>query len=134
MQDEEITLFNACTDLVTLKKYEAFLLRLLNDKGVGEWIGVRELCWQIGVADDELTAVLFATWLPDPKAQDGYVVIMFYDDESKWSMAAHYNRARLVGGALPSQVPQPNGTALPASGSITQQAAPATGGNISRRR
>ena len=103
MQDEEITLLNACTDLISLKKWEAFPQRLLGDKRPGEWIGAREFCQQIGIAADDLTAELFATWLPDPMAHDGYVVILFYDNESKWSMAAHYNRIRLVGGALPNQ-------------------------------
>jgi hypothetical protein len=123
MQDEEITLLNACTDLVSLKQWEAFPLRLLG-KRPGEWIAVREFCQQIGVAADNLTPELFAAWLPDPKAHNGYVVIMFYDDESKWSMAAHYNRVRLVGGALPTQPLQTTGAALPASsGSTAQQAA-----------
>ena len=126
MQDEEITLLNACMDLVSLKRWEAFPLRLLGGKRPGEWIGAREFCQQIGVAADNLPAELFATWLPDPKAQDGYVVIMFYDDESKWSMAAHYNRGRLVSGPLPTQVSQPNGAAHPAAaGSRSQPAAPA---------
>ena len=124
MQDEEITLLNACMDLVSLKRWEAFPLRLLGGKRPGEWIGAREFCQQIGVAADNLTAELFAAWLPDPKARDGYVVIMFYDDESKWSMAAHYNRERLVGGALPSQVAQPT-TRPAAAGSTSQLAAPA---------
>ena len=126
MQEDEITLFNACTDLVSLRKHEAFPLHLLGTKQPGEWIGVREFCLRIGVAPGVLSPDLFATWLPDPMAHDGYAVILFYDDESKWSMAAHYNRLRLVGGELPTQVRQPTGVALPAaSGSTSQQAVPA---------
>ena len=34
-------------------------------------------------------------------------MILFYDDESKWSMAAHYNRRRLLGEASPDPSPQP---------------------------
>jgi hypothetical protein len=102
MQDDEITLFNACAELLSLKKWEAFPLRLLSNKGAGEWIGAQEFCQQIGVGANDLTPELYAAWLPDPKAHDGYVVIVFYDDESKWSMAAHYNRARLVGRAVPT--------------------------------
>ena len=125
MQDEEIILLNACTDLVSLKKWETFPTRLLSKRS-GEWISVRELCQQIGVAAEDLTPELFATWLADPKVNDGYVVILFYDDESKWSMAAHYNRARLMGDSSPSQRLQPTETALPASSGPTyQQVAPA---------
>ena len=94
MQDEEIALFNACADLVSLKKWEAFPLHLLGSWRAGEWIGVREVCLQISVAVGDLAPDLFAAWLPDPKGHDGYAVILFYEDESKWSMAAHYNRGR----------------------------------------
>ncbi len=126
MQDEEVVLFNACADLVTLKKCEAFPLRLLGGKRPGDWVGVRQLCQQLGLAADDLTPELFAAWLPDPKADDGYVVILFYDDESKWSMAAHYNRGRLLGGPAPNEAPQPTGAALPASaGATSPQESPA---------
>src|SRR5438309_6891628 len=99
MQDDETNLINACTDLVSLKKCEAFPLHLLGSKRPGEWVGVGEFCQQVGVVPGNVKPQLFATWLPDPLAQDGYVVVLFYDDESKWSMAAHYNRLRLFGTA-----------------------------------
>ena len=122
MQDDEITLCNACADLVSLKKSEAFPLRLLGTKRSGEWIGVREFCLKIGVAADDIGPELFATWLPDPMAQEAYAVIMFYDDESKWSMAAQYNRGRLLDRALS----QPTGAAIPASSCpTTEQVVPA---------
>lgn len=127
MQDEEITLCNACTDLVSLRKNEAFPWHLLGTKRPGEWICVSEFCLQIGVAPGDLRPELFATWLPDPRAQDGYAVVMFYEDESKWSMAAHYNRGRLLGEAPPNQALPPTGAALSASSfSTSPQAAPAT--------
>lgn len=122
MQDDEITLCNTCTDLVSLKKSEAFPRHLLGNKRSGEWIAVREVCQQIGLAASNIKPELFATWLPDPMAHDGYAVVMFYDGESNWSMAAHYNRERLLGGALPNQA----GAAIPASScSTSPQAAPA---------
>jgi hypothetical protein len=125
MQDDEITLFNGCTDLVSLRKYEAFPLRLLQSKRSGEWIQVRELCSQVGVTAGELKPELFATWLADPMGHEAYAVILFYDDESKWSMAAHYNRGRLLGEASAEPSPRPNRTASPlSSGSTSPQAAP----------
>src|SRR5438874_10922 len=99
MSDEEITLFNTCTDLVSLRKTEAFPLHLLKTKRPGEWIGAREFCLQIGVDAGDLKPEVFATWLPDPLGHNGYAVILFYEDESKWSMTAQYNRARLLGDA-----------------------------------
>ena len=129
MQDEEMTLYNACTDLVSLKKWEAFPRRLLGGKRSGEWIGVSGFCQQIGVAAEELAPELFVTWLPDPKAHDGYVVILFYDDESMWSMAAHYNRERLMDRTLPNQEVHPTRAARSTlSGSTPQQAVPPVGG------
>lgn len=100
MEDDEITLTNACTDLVSLRASEAFPRHLLTNVRPGEWIDVRRACQQVGVAPGELTTDVFATWLPDPVNVEAYAVILFFDDESKWSMAAHYNRGRLQGGAL----------------------------------
>ncbi|HBI45073.1 MAG TPA: hypothetical protein DDY78_19775 [Planctomycetales bacterium] len=111
MQDEEINLFNACTDLVSLAKWEVFPLRLLGGKRPGEWVRVLDFCQQIGLTADQLKPELFATWLPDPMGHDAYAVILFYDDESKWSMAAHYNRGRLLGTASPNLAQQSIGIA-----------------------
>jgi hypothetical protein len=117
MTDEDIVLCNTCTDLVSLRKYEAFPLRLLKNERSGDWVGVREICHRIGVPAGDLKPEVFATWLADPGGQEGYVVILFYDDESQWSMTAHYNRARLLDGATPNQSRQSNGAALSVSAS-----------------
>jgi hypothetical protein len=111
MPDKEALLSNFCTDLVSLKKHEAFPLHLLSSKCRGDWLSVRDLCLQIGVVADNLKADLFVTWLPDPMGQDSYVVVIFYDDESKWTMAAHYNRQRLLGGAATNEKSQRTGSA-----------------------
>jgi hypothetical protein len=125
MQDDEITLFNGCTDLVSLRKCEAFPLRLLQSKRSGEWIQVRGFCSQVGAAAGELKPELFATWLPDPMGHEAYAVILFYDDESKWSMAAHYNRERLLGEASAEPSPRPIRAASPvSSGSTSPQTTP----------
>jgi hypothetical protein len=117
MQEDEITLTNACADLVSLKKYEAFPLYLLRDKRSGEWVGVRECCARLGLALTDLGPDLFATWLPDPPGHDGYAVVLFYDVESMWSMAAHYNRAHLLA--------SPNGAARSAAAPLSPpEAAP----------
>src|SRR4051794_26946964 len=126
MQDDEIALSNACTDLVSLKRWEPFLLHLLQSKQPGEWIGVCDCCLQIGASQGPLMPEFFVTWLPDPKANAGYVVILFYDDESKWSMAAHYNRARLLACASPHQ--PPGGPIAVSSCSPSQTGAPAAEG------
>ena len=128
MQDDEITLCNTCTDLVSLRKTEAFPLYLLKNKGPGEWVSVQNACIQIGVAVGDLKPELFVTWLPDPMALDAYAVIVFYDDESKWSMAAHYHRARLLGAGPSSQAFQPTGVVISAaSRSASEQVTPAGG-------
>jgi hypothetical protein len=125
MEDEESAMHNACADLVSLKKWEAFPMRLLCNYPPGEWIGVRESGLQVGVSVDYLAPELFVTWLPDPKSQDGYVVILFYDDDSKWSLTAHYNRARLPGSESPDLAKQPNGIARPVTTvPISQQVGP----------
>jgi hypothetical protein len=80
------------------KKHEAFLLQLLVHNRAGDWLCVRELCRQTSVNPGNVKEDLFVCWLSDPGGNDGYAVVFFYDDESKWSMAAHYNRERLMDG------------------------------------
>jgi hypothetical protein len=96
MQDDEITLCNACTDLVSLKSAEAFPQQLLANQPAGAWIGVADFCGKVGLVHGGIGESVFATWLPDPIAHESYVVIFFYDDESKWSMTAQYNRGRFM--------------------------------------
>lgn len=98
MEDEGLTqLNNFCADLLSLKRYEAFPLRLLMGTREAEWVRVRELCLQIGLETGDLKPDLFATWLPDTASEEGYAVILFCDEESMWTMAARYNRQRLLG-------------------------------------
>ena len=98
MEDESDRdrLINFCADLVTLRKTEAFPLRLLRDQGPGQWVLVNDLCQQSGINTGEATPGLVAAWLPDPSGDQEYTVIIFFDDETKQSFAAHFNRRRLL--------------------------------------
>jgi hypothetical protein len=110
MDEDETKLMNACADLVASRNNEAFPLLLLTKEQAGEWIPLSDFCSQIGLTAEALQPSVFATWLPDPMGNGDYVIIMFYDEESQWSMAAQYNRSRLLGG-MASQQAAPNGTA-----------------------
>ena len=102
MDDEELTrLNNLCADLLGMKRWEAFPAHLLIGKRTGEWVRVRELCRQAGLDIRDLNSDPFTTWLPDPAGEDGYAVVLFYDEESMWTLAARYNRQRLLEGVLP---------------------------------
>lgn len=94
--DEAFVLLNYCTNLVASKKHEAFPCFLLTTRQAGEWVGVSKLCQQLGLDGAGLKSDLFAAWLPDPLHNEAYVVIIFYNEESKWNTAAHYNRQRLL--------------------------------------
>jgi len=97
MQDLETDLLEYCSELVSLKKYEAFPRQLLTCRRAGEWVPVRQLREQTGLGFEEPKPELVAVWLNDPFGNTDYVVMVFYDDDSKWSFAAHYNRQRLLG-------------------------------------
>jgi hypothetical protein len=112
MEDEEIDLLDTCLDLVCLKKHEAFPLALLSSKAAAEWVSVRTLCQQVGVDAGDLTPSLFATWLSDPAENQGFVVILFYDDDSKGTAAAHFNKQLLVENAKTYQATSPGGATL----------------------
>jgi hypothetical protein len=104
MEDEELArLNNFCADLLGMQRWEPFAMHLLIGKRTGEWVRVRELCLQAGLDVGDLKNDLFAAWLPDPAGDEGYAFILFYDEESMWTMAAHYNRQRLLNGVLPGR-------------------------------
>jgi hypothetical protein len=121
MEEHEMILLNTCADLVGLRKNEVFPRRLLDGKRPGEWVRVVEFCSQVGLTTQDMKADLFVAWLPDPAANEEYVVIMFYDDESKWSMAAHYNRGRRARKPLLDATTQPTGAPLAPSAEIAAQ-------------
>lgn len=103
MEDEELTqLNNLCADLLSLKRWEAFPLHLLFDKRPGEWVRVREICLHAELDTEDLKPDLFAAWLLDPTGDEEYAVILFYDEASMWTMAARYNRQRLLDKAAAS--------------------------------
>jgi hypothetical protein len=65
----------------------------------GSWTPVYELCNRAGGAGEPIKAELNAAWLPAPGAAPGYTVVVFFDDDTKWSLTAEYNVARLPGQA-----------------------------------
>ena len=46
------------------------------------------LCQEAAMPASQIKPDLFVTWLPDPMGQDGYAIVIFYDDESKWATAS----------------------------------------------
>lgn len=97
MDDEDLThLNNFCADLVGSKRWEAFPIHLLIDKRAAEWVRVRDVCLQLGIPHGDPKLDPFAVWVPDPTGDEEYALILFYDEESMWSMTARYNRQRLL--------------------------------------
>jgi hypothetical protein len=94
MQDE-IELLEACTNLIALKKWEAFPGRLLDHYPFGTWIDVYKLCCELSLEIGELKLDLFVIWLEDPDGDERYVIIVFNNSESRWITAVHYERERL---------------------------------------
>ena len=95
MEDEDlIDLNDYCSDLVGSKRWEAFPMQLLKGKPVAEWVRVRDFCLEAGLHVGDCKSDLFASWLPDPTGAEEYALILFYDEESMWTMAARYNRRR----------------------------------------
>jgi hypothetical protein len=101
MDDPTDRLANWCTDLVSLRRLEPGMTRLLRDTRPGAWVSVRSLYEAAGVAgpDGESPA---ASWLPGPNGEPGYAVVVFSDPGEWWSMTADYNAARLLGQLTPA--------------------------------
>jgi hypothetical protein len=95
MDDEADTLGNLCMDLVSLRRSEPALVHLFRDTLPGAWVPVRELYERAGLAAEPIKAQLVAAWLPSPCDPD-YAVIVFFDDETKWSLTAECHAARLI--------------------------------------
>jgi hypothetical protein len=99
MDDETDRLSNLCTDLVSLRRLEPALDYLFKSRPAGSWTPVYELYHRAGGAGEPIKAELNAAWLPAPGADPGYAVVVFFDDDTKWSLTAEYNAARLHGQA-----------------------------------
>ncbi len=99
MEEDTNELMGLCADLVTLKRMEAFPLRLLRDQKPGEWVPVNRVCHTSGIDTTGAVSELVVTWLPDPFGDQEYAVIIFYDGETVQSFAARYNRRRLLDNA-----------------------------------
>ena len=54
------------------------------------------VCQLTGTAPQDIKPELVLTWLSDPFGNQEYVIIVFYDDDTKQSFAAHYNKRRLL--------------------------------------
>lgn len=96
MDDELDTLGNLCADLVSLRRLEPGLVHLFRDVPAGRWVAVRDLYERVGRPDVGIKPLLAVAWLPSPGDPD-YAVVLFFDDETKWSLTADYNAARLLG-------------------------------------
>ena len=103
MDDEADGLSNLCTDLVSLRRLEPGLIHLFHHKLPSNWISVRELFDRAGQSDRVIKEQLAAAWLPAPHDPD-YAIVVFYDSETRWSLTAEYNIARLRSRQAQSQV------------------------------
>lgn len=106
-ESELIDLENACLDLVSERKNETFVEELLTKRQSGEWHLVHRLCQESGtppVAGLAEAAHVFVTWLNDPLGDPSFATILFFDDESKRTAGAQYNRARLLRSDSPSSL------------------------------
>lgn len=103
--DEAARLSNLCADLISLRRLEPALLylaaRAFRRKRAGEWVSVAELYRCAGSSDESIKPELVAAWLPAPFSDTDYVVVLFYDAETQWSLTADYNMTRLVGDTAP---------------------------------
>lgn len=92
--DEEDILSNCCADLVSETRFESALVHLFGAKAAGEWVSVAELYRLAGLSTEGIKPELFAGWLPSPNTP-GYSIVLFFVEDSLWSMTAWYNVARL---------------------------------------
>lgn len=98
MEDYIDIIENSVFDLVSSESSEGFVMRLLETRQAGQWARVQDLCRESGITVADVISAspdLFVTWLRDPLGDAGFVVITFFDDISKFSRSAHYNKSRL---------------------------------------
>src|SRR5262245_5353330 len=89
--NEDDVLSNQCGDLVSLTRLEPAIGSLFGEKAAGAWGSVRYLYAKAGQANDSIKAGVVAAWLPTPSGDPDSAVVLFYDEESVWSMTAWYN-------------------------------------------
>ena len=93
--NETDRLNNLCSDLVSLRRFEPGLAYLFQHMCAGEWVSVADLYRIVRVPSEGIKPELAVAWLPSPSIQEGYVVVLFCDDELQWSLTAYYNTERL---------------------------------------
>ena len=119
LESVNVDLENACLDFVTERANEADVRTLLTAHQAGEWVSldrVRRIAAPVSNGAGRFDASgVFVTWLPDPSGDSSFVLIIFFDDCSKWSTAAQYNRSRILRpGTKPSQeLGAPQGAVVP---------------------
>lgn len=95
MEDETDSLSNWCADLVSLRRFEPGLLHLFRERSPGEWVQVSDLYARAGEPPAPVPGGLVAAWLPSP-TDAGYAIVVFWDEETRWSLTAEYDVARLL--------------------------------------
>lgn len=94
-ENELTDLLDKCADVVSQKSSEKFLLSLLTQKRMGHWTAAGELAQQTGADLTGIGPDLYVTWVDDPSGNPAYALVLFFDDETKLTAAAQFNRAVL---------------------------------------
>ena len=93
-ENELTDLLDKCADVVSQKSSERFLALLLTQR-MGQWNAARELAQQSNVDLNGIGADVSVTWVDDPSDDAAYALVLFFDDETKLTAAAQFNRAVL---------------------------------------
>jgi hypothetical protein len=95
MIPELTDLLDVCGDLVSQKSSEAFLASLFSRKHMGQWTKAAELGKDTGFDLNGIGPDVFVTWVDDPSGDPTYALVLFFDDETKLTAAAQFNRSVL---------------------------------------
>ena len=92
-EDALTRLLDLTADIVSQQSAQGFISSLLNQTQMGQWTPAEQLARQSGLDLNGIGPELFVAWLDDVSGDRDYALILFYDDETKLSAAAQYNRS-----------------------------------------
>lgn len=95
MENELTDLLDLCADLVSQKSSEAFVASLFSRMRIGQWTNAAELAKEAGVDLNGIGSDVLVTWKDDPSGDPAYTLVLFFDDETKLTAVAQFNRAAL---------------------------------------
>ena len=88
-------MLEVCARLLSEKQFERYVLHLF-DQPAGRWDNCASALEKLEIDLGHTFDSIYAVWLDSSSEEEGYVFVLFYDQNSGGTLSAEYNRALLM--------------------------------------